>query len=104
MGSGEWVVVFFGGGVFFIMMMGGGIILFSKLFFVVLMLGMGVVGGLGFGVSLDGNDFSLMGDLDMVGDVLVSYESGSVGVGGGEEGDDLVMDDDIGGGVFGEVF
>ncbi|CAP69513.1 uncharacterized protein PODANS_1_11730 [Podospora anserina S mat+] len=45
-----------------------------------------------------------MGDLDTAGDALASYESGSVGVGGGEEGDDLVMDDDIGGGAFGEAF
>ncbi|KAK4673407.1 hypothetical protein QC763_111740 [Podospora pseudopauciseta] len=103
-GSGEWVVVPPGGGAPSTTTTGGGIIPPSKPPSAAPTPGMGVVGGSGFGASPDGNDFSSMGDLDTAGDALASYESGSVGVGGGEEGDDLVMDDDIGGGAFGEAF
>ncbi|KAK0665665.1 hypothetical protein QBC41DRAFT_349431 [Cercophora samala] len=108
-GSGEWVVVPPGGGAPAGAGAGagagtgggggGGIIPPSKPPSAAPTPGNMVVGGGGFGASPDGNDFSSLGDLDTAGDALASYDPGSV-----EGGEDLDMDDMVGGSAFGEAF
>lgn len=124
MGSGDWVVVFKDGIIFDVFVGGVVLVLLQfvffgevlkefilsdvfgvdgvvvlKLVFVVVIFGL-IDGG------YDQNDFSLLGDFDIVGDVFVSFDDGGVlgGGDGGDFGDDLDLQMDMEDFVFGDVF